>query len=216
MIEHDAAKLAARIQQDFGSAKNPANWIWNQSSSAKVLDCVLSLRKRYRSVVEPRVKGFVEKHPQVASCGDLRALIESHASPEVFVAEELDMRSPKKAAIIIAVLDHLIDIQRRFEGASEDERLTAWARWCRPGDFSALDIPHFGLAGFQYLRMLFGADTVKPDVHIIRYVESAIDRKTSDIRAVYLVERAGEMLNQPVRHVDVAIWSERAGQASSP
>ena len=212
MIEHDATMIAARIREDFGDIPEPVDWIWTQSTAAKVLDCVLSLRKKYDTVVEPRVKGFVTKHPHVQTCADLRSLIDS-TSPEAFLHQHLNMRSPGKAQVISDLVDHLIDTQRRFDGSTEQERLSTWARWVRPGDYLSLDIRGFGLAGFQYLRMLFGADTVKPDVHVIRYVESALGRPVSDIRAVYVLERAGELLDQPVRHIDVAIWTRGARQA---
>ena len=78
-----------------------------------------------------------------------------------------------------------------------------------------LGINGFKLAGFQYLRMLFGAETVKPDVHIIRYVESVLGRPIAgspsrEVQAVYAMERAGELLEQSARALYVAIWNASA------
>ena len=129
----------------------------------------------------------------------------------------LSMKSEGKANALVGVLDYLIDIQQRFDGASEGERLAAWARWARPGDYLTLDVHGFKLAGFQYLRMLFGTETTKPDVHILRYAEQALARPirgkpSSEVQAVYAIERAGEILGRSVRQLDIAIWEQGAGR----
>lgn len=221
MIEADARTLADRILLDFPSPRGLADPVWRFTPAAKVIDCVLSLRKKYKLIVEPRVKRFVNSHPSVIRCPDLRTLIDSWQSPESFMAEVLHMRSPSKATMLVGVLDYLIDIQDRFEGEHEEERLAAWARWARPGDCLTLDVHGFKLAGFQYLRMLFGADTVKPDVHILAYVEEALSRPIAgrmarEVQAIFALERASELIGQPVRHIDVAIWERRSGQRLGP
>lgn len=217
MIEADAAILAECIRADFPTMPSRELWIARQSSAAKVIDCVLSLRKSYERIVTPRVRRFVADHPDVASCADLRVMIGQSPSPESFMAEVLTLRSPGKAAALVGVLDYLLDIQQRFDSPTEDTRLAAWASWARPGDYLTLDVRGFGLAGFQYLRMLFGADTVKPDVHILRYVERSLERPIGTradrvVQTVYALERAGELLGVPVRSIDVAIWSRSRGQ----
>lgn len=216
MIETDAAKLAERIKQDFPTVEPLTDPIWRQSAAAKVIDCVLSLRRRYKLIVVPRVQAFVAAHPEIQSCADLLMLIRDYETPAHFVAEALDMKSPGKASMLVGVLDYLIDVQTRFEEPTEDDRLTAWAHWTRPGDYLTLDVRNFKIAGFQYLRMLFGADTVKPDGHILEYVEEVLDRTIvgrpeREVRAVYALERAGELLGRPIRNVDVAIWERKAG-----
>ncbi len=126
MIEADAALLAERIRQDFPGPRPLRHPIWRQSPAAKVIDCVLSLRKNYDNVVAPRVQRFVERYSDTVTCTDLRMLMDRFESPEVFVAEVLDMRSSRKAEMLTGVVDYLIDVQSRFNGANEAERLTTW------------------------------------------------------------------------------------------
>jgi hypothetical protein len=66
------------------------------------------------------------------------------------------------------------------------------AAWAGPGDYLSVAARGFGLAGFQYLRMLFGAQTTKPDIHIIRFVSTIIGRKVTDVQALYLLERTAK------------------------
>jgi hypothetical protein len=63
--------------------------------------------------------------------------------------------------------------------------------------------------GFQHLRMLFGAQTTKPDVHIRNFVSEVIGRKVNDYTALALLEQASAQTNLPLHEVDGAIWSER-------
>lgn len=215
MIEADAQVLADRLRTDFPDPTAPSDWVWTQTPAVRVIDCVLSLRKDYFKVVLPRVQEFAERFPAVTECAQLRDLIESYESPSHFHSDALRMQSPKKATMLMGVVEYLLDVQGRFEGGSESERLEAWAKWVRPGDHLALDVDGFKLAGFQYLRMLFGAETVKPDVHILRYVESVLGRPIAgrpsrEVQAVYAMERAGELMGRSVRALDVAIWTASA------
>ncbi|MDG4870064.1 hypothetical protein P8631_18910, partial [Guyparkeria sp. 1SP6A2] len=45
------------------------------TTAAKIIDCVLSLRKPYNAVVVPRVQGFMEAHPDVRTCDALRSTV---------------------------------------------------------------------------------------------------------------------------------------------
>lgn len=149
-----------------------------------------------------------QAHPAVKTCADLRQFIDAYASPLDFLKQELSTNDRHRAVVLSQVVTYLLDVGRQFGGDSEEQRLSAWARWARPGDYLALDIRGFKLAGFQYLRMLFGADTVKPDVHICRYVDQVLGAKNSEARAVYLLERAGKILGASTRSIDVAIWTK--------
>ncbi|MGP1347637.1 MAG: hypothetical protein ACTS3F_13350 [Phycisphaerales bacterium] len=216
MLEADAHRLADRLRRDFPEPPSPDDPAWRSTSATKTIDCVLSLRKPYERVVKPRVKRFAAEHPAIQSCQQLRAFIATHESPHAFMRDTLQLDSPGKAAMLIGVLDHLIDIQQRFDAPTEVDRLRAWARWARPGDYLLFDIPGFALAGFQYLRMLFGADTTKPDLHILNYLAEALDQPraqsiSQQVRAVCVLERACELLSVPTRRMDKAIWEQRTG-----
>ena len=58
----------------------------------------------------------------------------------------------------------------------------------QPEDYLTLNIKGCGIACFQWLRMLFGADTAKPDVHIVNFLSENLGKKVSQIEAVYLME----------------------------
>jgi len=71
----------------------------------------------------------------------------------------------------------------------------------------------FGLAGFQYLRMLFGAQTAKPDIHIRRFVADAVRHRVSDAEALTLLEAAAREEGLRLADLDYSIWQELSGSA---
>jgi hypothetical protein len=171
-----------------------------------VLDCVLSLNRHYDRFCLPRVRQFANQHPEVDTLTRLLDLINTYPNHLEFSVMELNYRDEKRAVTLVGVLGYLLQVQAAFNGSSEASRLTNWAKSAKPYDHETLGIPGFGLSGFQYLRILFGAQTVKPDVHIRRFVSKAIGHPVQDVQALLLVEAAGKHLGWPLPSLDYAIW----------
>lgn len=173
---------------------------WDRPPALRVIDCVLSLNRRYRAFVVPRLDRFAEKHKKVLSVRDLKELIENYgAPPYVFMGKELDYNDKARALILSKVVNW-------FARVPSLDELRAWAEKAKPSDYLELQIHGFGLAGFQYMRMLFEADTTKPDKWIIKFISDSVGRKVSDIQAVYLFERAAKEVGVRVRDVDTTVW----------
>jgi hypothetical protein len=136
--------------------------------------------------------------------------MDSFESPDAFVRDALTYRDALRAQVLSGVLDFLLKVSASRPGNSELERLENWARETRPAEYRGVGIRGFGLAGFQYLRMLFGANTTKPDVHIRRYVGAAVGRRVSDVQALDLLEEAADAHGVALRDVDTTIWERSA------
>ena len=63
-----------------------------------------------------------------------------------------------------------------------------------------------GIALFHWLQLRLGFDTVKPDVHILRFVEQAIGRKASPEEAIIGLTSAARTLRRKAHRIDAAIW----------
>jgi hypothetical protein len=175
-----------------------------------VLDCVLSLNRRYDAFVVPRLEAFADRHPEVVGLVGLRRMICRYRTPRAFCMAELNYDHAARADTILKVTTFLINAQKRHSGNTEAIRIRAWARAARPSDSKGLGIDGFGLAGFQYMRMLFGAHTTKPDRHIVRFVSHVIGRRVSPVVALQLLEDASRDVKIPVRDLDYAIWKAAA------
>lgn len=171
-----------------------------------VLDCVLSLNRNYDHFCQPRVTEFRDRHPEITSVRGLRGLIGSYPTPLVFSIAELNYRDERRAATLVGVAEYLIKAQTAFSGATEAERLLQWAMSVKPSDYLTAGVSGFGLSGFQYLRILLGGQTVKPDIYIRRFVSSALGREVGDVEALALLEAAGQRLGWPLADLDYAIW----------
>ena len=214
IAEADIADVAEGIRKlgpdvrGFGTV-DPA---WTRPPAVLVIDCVLSLNRRYDAFVVPRLSAFMEKHHNIQKVTDLAYLMDSFQSPNAFLQQELNYNHEERAYTLQSVVEFLCSIVKKVPTITEEEAFRHWAIQAKPEEYQKMNIKGFGIAGFQYLRMLFGADTTKPDVHIIRFVSEILDRKVSGIEALDLLEASSGLLGLSVRDVDAYIWDIRARQ----
>jgi len=155
LVETTAAELLLRaIERDYPTIRPSTDPARSRSPALRVIDCVLSLNRRYDAFVVPRLVAFEHAWPTVTSVLALRELIDSFASPIEFMEHCLNYRDAARAITLRRVVDYLIITSRQYEGSAEEELLQRWAVGARPSDFTKVRAAGFGLAGFQYLRML--------------------------------------------------------------
>lgn len=211
MSEEEVLRLAEVLQRDIAPLAPAELTAMRFAPPVRIIDCVLSLRANYLRTVLPRIEQFSSAHPRILTCPELAEAMQV-SGPAQFMTTTLRMNHPTKAQTLLGVTRFAITVQKGLQGATEEQRLTAWAAQARPGDYITVGVKGFGLAGFQYLRMLFGADTTKPDVHIVAFVSSVLDRKVPDIQALLLLEEASRRAGLSVRAVDGRIWERSAGR----
>jgi hypothetical protein len=129
-----------------------------------------------------------------------------HSDLGEYCSRHLNYNHPRRERTLRGVVGFLLRVQPRYEGATEWEKMQAWAASARPEDHASIGVTGFGLAGLQYLRMLFGVQTTKPDVHVTQFVSDAVGRRVNDITALALLEAAAAKAGLPLREVDGAIW----------
>jgi hypothetical protein len=205
----DVLTLSQAILRTCPGPPPPSPSAWD-TPTLNVLDCVLSLNRRYEAFVLPRLHGFRDDHPDVRSLAQLQTLMGSFPSLIEFSVTTLRYADAARAEVLASVVAYLLDIEAEFAGNTEAERLRAWAENARPGDYAFTGIKGFGIAGFQYLRRLLGANTTKPDVHICRFVTDALGRPVSDVEALSLLERAAAHLQYSLQDLDHEIWRRGA------
>lgn len=202
----DALRLLPPVRKSSDRA-------WVREPAVRVIDCVLSLMRRYDAFVVPRLDRFERRHPQVRTVSDLQRLIAGYQSPARFVSEVLDYRHEERAATLDAVVNWLATISGSGSPAEQLSNLQRWASSAHASDHIAMGIRGFGVGGFQYLRMLFGANTTKPDVHICRFVASRVGHSVSDVEALQLLEEAARETGIVLRDLDTTIWEASARRA---
>lgn len=89
---------------------------------------------------------------------------------------------------------------------TSQEALTGWARHSDfARDFEG-KVPGLGFAVYQWLVMRQGVETVKPDVHLRRFLTSIIGRDLPDEELVSVLEKAAPVLGLKAYELDWRIW----------
>ena len=224
-MRHDASqdqirlRAALRVRADNTRTEAPSAFLAWQNAPLNVLDCVLSLNRQYEKFCLPRVERFEDRRPDIQELPAFRELMLSYPTPLKFSEVELSYRDEGRALVLLGVTEYLLRALDAFPPTSgelpgpesEMARLTAWARSVTPEDAWSTGVRGFALAGFQYLRMLFGVQTAKPDIHIRRFVSEAVGREVSDSESLTLLETAATQQNLPLADLDYSIWLEHSG-----
>jgi hypothetical protein len=102
-------------------------------------------------------------------------------------------------------------------GVVDQPSLRRWAGRALFGrDFEGR-VRGLGIAVFQWLVMRQGIETVKPDVHIRRFVEQALGRSPRDREVIALLEAVARELGIKAYELDWRIWeASRAGASPHP
>lgn len=208
--EEDCAVLIAALRARAPSVTKSIDRAWSRPPALRVIDCILSLNRSYDKFVVKRLDKFEHEYPNVQSISDLQALIDSFPSPHQFMRATLNYDHEERANTLADVVNWLRTIGGTGLMQEQLVRIENWANTSHPSDHASLLIRGFGLAGFQYLRMLFGANTTKPDIHICRFVSSHIGHQVSPIEALRLLETTARAAGVLLRDLDTTIWEERA------
>ena len=107
-VDRDTRLLIDALQRSFPTPPGEgASGGWS-IPPLDVLDCVLSLNRRYDSFCLPRVERFKEQHPEVDSLARLVHLINAYSNPLEFSVQELNYRHEERANTLIGVLNYLL------------------------------------------------------------------------------------------------------------
>ena len=174
--------------------------------AVKVIHSVISQGLTYKTTVYPRLVGFKKNRPDVRSVRQLADLMGSYTTPLEFLTEEVNLKNELKAGAIDGIAKYLCGLIEASPTVPEEELLKQWAINAEPDGYKKLNIKGVKIATFQWLRMLFGADTSKPDVHIMTFIHDTIGKKLSEDECVLLIKGVASYLEVPEQDVDGAIW----------
>jgi hypothetical protein len=125
--------------------------------------------------------------------------------------KELDYKDVERGRVILGVLQYLLRELKPVEG-DELQELKNWAVRSTLDDLGKVKVRGFGPAGFQYLRMIYGAQTAKPDIYLKRFVARCIGRPVDEWEAVNLLEKASEREGIRLRDFENAVWERYSSE----
>ena len=196
--------------------------VLDHTPAVKVINSVLSLGMDYRRVIEPKLNAFQDKPPDVRQVTELADFIEeNYQNPIDFLNKEFNYKpkpkSIRKANAINSICEKLRGIINASTSVPEEDAIRQWALQAKPKGYRVWNIKEFRLTGFQWLRVLFGADTSKPDRRILKFLSKTLDENFPDsdkkkLEAVDLIEEVAKQ-SEPefsARDIDRIIWRHHA------
>lgn len=166
-----------------------------------ILDAVMSRSRVYEKTVVPKIKYFKEHHSDINTLETLIDVI-NEVGPENFAPKYLDYRFKQLGQVILdtAIVFH--------DNKAEGNDLESMKQFASSPNFykEIQKVKGIGIATARYLAILLNIDTVKPDVHILKFISNALGRKVKEQEAIDLLTDVAKEMNKPVAIIDNSIW----------
>lgn len=97
-------------------------------------------------------------------------------------------------------------------GVKTQDQLVVWAATSKfDRDFQG-KVPGLGYAVYNWLVMRQGVETIKPDIHVHRFIESVVGRNMPDGDLVATLEEVASKLGLKAYELDWRIWEHQRSQ----
>jgi len=205
MKKNNDIEQIKKFIKNTNSNSMPENSLGNYKNAVLVcIDAVLSINRKYYNFVVPRIKYFQDNYSNITTLEKLLNLIKQKGIDGF--SECWNYKHNARVEILYYLVNRLLEISKQYNGDTELSKLKLWASESSPNDYKKFNVKGIGLATYQYIRMLLGASTVKPDVHIKRTISKILNRNVSDIEAINLFERACIELNLDIATIEHNLW----------
>jgi len=173
-----------------------------------LVDVCLAWRRKYNTPVIPRIKDISRRYSEVKTLEELKGLIEKLG--DSFNKEFWNFDSDMRKDMLYSLTCELLEYKKKHKIDGDLEAMKAWARRAdiknHNKGINGRPIKGLGIANFQYLRMLCGVDTVKPDGHIIKGMETAVNHSVKPYEAVKLLEAVSLKIKKSMLELDQLLW----------
>ncbi len=166
-------------------------------------DAVLSMNRKYEAFVVPRIK-HIEKS-NITSLNKLDTVIAQNGV-DAF-AQVWNYNDPRRVEILQNLAQKFLHLKEQY-GLSDDlETLHKWGKEAKREEWVTFGEKGIAFTTYQYLRILCGANTVKPDIYIQRAFKEAIGKSRPLEEIVEVVEETAKLMNIQAQQLDYALWS---------
>jgi hypothetical protein len=164
---------------------------------------VLDYQNRAETV-RKSMEHFRSEHADVRSFADLEIVLADHPDDGDLAATLWGNRHWRRARELRGLVGYF-----RERDVTDLTALRGWAVGSTQEEFVGR-IKGLGPAVYRSLVMRLGVDTIKPDVHVLRFVSGAIGRRVTQDEAVDALETVAPRLGTSARTLDAGVWSLQA------
>lgn len=165
-----------------------------------LVDAVLSINRNYNSFVKPRIE-LIKK----SGISTLKEFLEKIKNGEFNKIWNYD--HPERMETLKKLTERFLWSKKYLNVKSDLEVLKSWARKSTVNDYQRFKVRGIGFTTYQYLRLLCGVDTTKPDIWLKRAVKEGTGKNLSEVNIVWLVEETAKRLKLEARRLDYALWN---------
>ncbi len=187
------------LNLDFNQAPNEFNY---DNLVLILVDAVLSMNRKYDSFVVPRVE--LIRKSGIKTLEQALQTIEDEGVKGF--CRIWNYNHPDRVEILKRLINKCIEIKKELKINDGLTALQAWGKQSTIRDYKKFNVKGFGFTTFQYLRLMCGADTIKPDIHLKRAVKDGTGKNLSLEEVVQIVEETAKQLNVKARQLDYALW----------
>lgn len=188
---------------------------WPDEIEAALIDAVFSVRARYGRRGRGRetgVYGAVQRwrsHRRAQgsdAANDLRVLAGTSVDDLRAVTNSGKIRGRYKAEVVTDAANALVNAHVVTAGDLQAHEPAAKAAY--------LAVPGCGPVTWRYLRMLIGANDVKPDTWVMRFVRDELPEATNPSDAAALITAVAARMGVDAPILDHAIWAHSRAKSS--
>jgi len=167
----------------------------------ELFETVLDYQNRAAAVRNALAHFRSEHSDTVRTLDDLEEVLQRHPDDEELAGFLWANRHWRRARELRGLVAYL-----RERDVTDLDALRRWAASSTQDDFVG-HIKGLGPAVYRSLVMRLGVDTIKPDVHVLRFVSAAVGRRVSQDEAVASLETIAQRLGTSARTLDGSIWA---------
>jgi hypothetical protein len=182
----------------------------NYSNQAQLLpaialiEVVLAANRNYNKHVLPNIKRLKKDYPKLISFSDLSYLIDNNSQADFY--KIWGPKDDKKYQTLKNIVNSIDVLRTNNPDLSDYQLMNNWANKVNIEKYTLDEIgqhKNIAIATVQHLRMVFGANTVKPDQRVIEVLENEFGLKyISQINSIKAVEQISSILGIPTLMLD--------------
>lgn len=169
-----------------------------------LIEVVLAANRNYNKHVLPNITRIKKNHPYLISFDDLNNILSSTTKEEFF--KIWGPKDDKKYQTLVNIINEIKKLKKHYPNKSDFEVLNHWANAVdiyKYNDDKIGQIRNIALATLQHLRMVFGANTVKPDQRVIEVLDYEFNvKRPSQLKSIIAVEQISKITKKPALLID--------------
>lgn len=169
-----------------------------------LLEVILSANRKYELFVKPRMEKIKVTHNYLNSFEDLNEFLKDENNFFSFCTKDI-----KKYKVLQSVTSAFLGLKTKYNCNTDQDTVMRWSDEIEKSGLKNYrddiigKIENVGIATIQHLRLAFGINTVKPDVHVKRVLKTEFQLKgINNITAIEAVTELSKLSGYDIIRLD--------------